>query len=373
MEPALPTDLSRDELLDLLPDGVVVADRDGVVTHVNEAARRLLRPAQEPVGRGLGEVLPLQDLDGRGWFACTTPYTGLRIRRLQAESSWHLPDGTELLLTARMHRRGPDAPVEHVVVSLRSARARTRLDRERSDLVATVAHELRSPLTGVRGFTASLLERWDKFNDEQKRLIMETVHADTDRLTRLIAELLEVARIDTGRLTLHPRPTDAAHVVAQVSRSVKAGTGREVSCQAEGDLPQIWADPDRLVQVVTNLVENALLHGDGAVHVSMENAGKVQGDRETPDGPPEMVRLVVQDEGAGISPEIRRRVFTKFWKYGARGGSGLGLYIVHGLVTAHGGTITIGDADGGGARIEVLWPVTAPGHGPGASAGPAAS
>ena len=337
-----------DDLLDLLPDGAVVADRLGVVTHVNDAARRLLAFEQEPVGRGLGDVLSLQDLDGHDWFTMTAPYTGLRIRRLQAEQSWYLADGTELLVTARIHRAATDQPVERVVVALRSARARSRLDRERSDLVATVAHELRSPLTGVRGFTASLLERWDRFNDEQKRLIIETVHADTDRLTRLIAELLEVARIDTGRLSLHPRPTDAVRVVEQVGRSVRAGTGREVRFDPPEALPALWADSDRLAQVVTNLVENAVRHGDGVVSLSL---GRCRLD-DGADG----VLLAVEDQGSGISPEIRRRVFTKFWKHGTRGGSGLGLYIVHGLVVAHGGRITIADAAGGGARIEVLWP-----------------
>lgn len=358
------TDPSDDDLLDLLPDGVVVADRAGTVTHVNEAARRLLG-AEARVGRPLGEVLSLQDLEGHDWLTVSAPYTGLRVRRLLAEQSWHLADGTEVLVTARIVRPSPTEPVERVVVSLRSARARSRLDRERSDLVATVAHELRSPLTGVRGFTASLLERWDKFNDDQKKLIMQSVHADTDRLTRLIAELLEVARIDTGRLSLHARPVDAAEAVLRVTRSVRAGTGREIRFDPAPALPPLHADPDRLAQVLTNLVENAVRHGEGVVRITVEPCGA---------GEDAYLALVVEDEGEGISPEIRRRVFTKFWRHGTRGGSGLGLYIVHGLVTAHGGRISIGDAPGGGARIEVLWPVErSHAHDTGSSVTPTAS
>jgi signal transduction histidine kinase len=247
-----------------------------------------------------------------------------------------------------MHRASPHHPVDQVAVSMRSARARDRLDRERSDLVATVAHELRSPLTGVRGFTGTLLARWDKFSDDQKKLIMQSVHSDTDRLTRLIAELLEVARIDTGRLSLYPRPVDVVAAVEQVTRSVRAGTGREVNFEPDGALPQILADPDRFAQVITNLVENAVRHGEGTVLVSA--APRRIDDQE-------FVEVVVEDEGEGISPAIRKRVFTKFWKHGTRGGSGLGMYIAHGLVTAHGGRIMIADAEGGGARLETSWPL----------------
>jgi signal transduction histidine kinase len=336
-----------EDVLDLLADGVLVAGPDGRVTHVNRMARELLG-ADDLVGRLLAEVLPLQDLDGRDWHTVTDPYDGLNIRKRQAEQAWRLPDGTELLVTTRMRRPSPHHPVDHVAVSLRSARARDRLDRERSDLVATVAHELRSPLTGVRGFTGTLLARWDKFSDDQKKLIMQSVHSDTDRLTRLIAELLEVARIDTGRLSLHPRPLDVAPAVEQVTRSVRAGTGREISFDPAVEAPRILADPDRFAQVLTNLVENAVRHGEGTVCVTV---GTTHVDAE------DFVDVVVEDEGEGIAPEIRKRVFTKFWKHGTRGGSGLGMYIAHGLVTAHGGRICIGDAEGGGARIATSWPV----------------
>jgi signal transduction histidine kinase len=333
-------------LLDSLPDGVLVAGADGVVRHANDMAEHLLC-SEELVGRTLAEVVALQDLEGRDWYTVTAPYDGLNIRRMQAEQAWHLPDGTELLVTTRMLRKSPHDPVEQVAVSLRSARARDRLDRERSDLVATVAHELRSPLTGVKGFTGTLLARWDKFSDDQKKLIMESVHSDTDRLTRLIAELLEVARIDTGRLSLYPRPLEVAIAVERVTQSVRAGTGREVHFEPDPGLPQILADPDRFAQVLTNLVDNAVRHGEGQVRVTAARATEGAG----------LVEVVVEDEGEGISPAIRKRVFTKFWKHGTRGGSGLGMYIAHGLVTAHGGRISIGDADGGGARIETAWPV----------------
>jgi signal transduction histidine kinase len=335
------------DVLDALPDGVVVADASGTVTTMNEAARRLLRTG-DGVGRHLSDVMVLADRAGNCWFGCTRPYDGLSIRSQLTEQAWYRDDGTELLLTARIVRDGPQSPVRQVAVTIRSAHARARLDRERSDLVATVAHELRSPLTGVKGFVSTLLSKWDRLNDEQKKMMLETVNVDADRLTRLIAELLDVARIDTGRLSLYPRPLDLTAAVRRVVESVRAGTGREIAFDAPVDLPQVSADPDKLAQVVTNLVDNAVRHGEGQVTLT---ANKTT-DEAGCDG----VLLHVDDEGEGISPDIRSRVFTKFWKHGTRGGSGLGMYIVHGLVAAHGGSVEISESPAGGARVTVVWP-----------------
>jgi signal transduction histidine kinase len=339
--------VGADDVLDTLPDGVVIADAHGTVTALNTAAARLLR-VPDGVGKHLSDVVLLQDRAGNSWYASTEPFTGLSTRTYLTERAWFLSDGTELLVTARIVRDGPRSPVAGVTVSVRSARARARLDRERSDLVATVAHELRSPLTGVKGFVATLLSKWDKLNDDQKKMMLETVNADADRLTRLIAELLDVARIDTGRLSLYPRPLDFEAAVGRVVASVSAGTGREIAFDVAGELPTVHADPDKLAQVVTNLVDNAIRHGEGQVTLT---ASPIRDEAEF-----EGVLLHVDDEGDGISPDIRSRVFTKFWKHGTRGGSGLGMYIIHGLVHAHGGSVEIDESPAGGARISILWP-----------------
>jgi signal transduction histidine kinase len=334
-------------VLDALPDGIVVADGAGCVELVNEMAERLLGTA-DGVGRHLADVVALADNEGNDWFGAAAPYDGLATRTALTEQSWFLADGTELLVTVRIHRPSPRHAVERVVVCLRSARARARLDRERSDLVATVAHELRSPLTGVKGFVATLLSKWDKLNDAQKKMMLETVNVDADRLTRLIAELLDVARIDTGRLSLYPRPLEFVPAVERVLTSLRAGTGREIALEVNGEPPQVLADPDKLAQVLHNLVDNAIRHGEGDVRLTVSPIEA--------DDPFAGLQLVVDDQGEGISPDIRSRVFTKFWKHGTRGGSGLGMYIIHGLVRAHGGSVEIDDAPGGGARIVILWP-----------------
>lgn len=332
------------ECIDALPDGVLVADAEGTVLSANVAAARLLKQ-DDLLGRPLLDVMALTDLQGCTWAEVAAPYTGFPFRSHLVEQAWRLSDGTELLVTVRLVRSGPHQPVQRVGVVLRSARARDRLDRERSDLVATIAHELRSPLTGVKGFTASMLANWERFSDDQKKLIIESVHHDTDRLTRLIAELLDVARIDTGRLSLRPRPVDVGPAVRRVTDSVHAHSRRPILVDVPEEVPAILADPDKFAQVMTNLVENAVRHGAGEVRVAARAAGAGQ------------VSFVVTDQGDGIAPEIRRRIFTKYWKHGNTGGSGLGMYVVHGLVTAHGGAVAVGDGEEGGARVEVLWPV----------------
>jgi signal transduction histidine kinase len=336
------------QAVDALPDGVVIADERAVVRLVNDRAASLLGTTCDAAeGRPLAEVLAVTNQEGASWVDCTQPYDGLVIRTGVPEQSWVCPSGEEVLVTARIHRAPGHGPVTDVAVSLRSGRARARLDRDRSDLVATVAHELRSPLTGVKGFVQALLNRWDRLNDEQKKLMLTTVHADSDRLSRLITELLDVARLDTGRLSMHRRPCDVPILVGRVVESVRAGAPHHIDFHAPDDLPQIWADPDKFTQVLTNLIENAIRHGSDPVTVTAMEEG-------------EHVVVQVDDSGDGIAPEVRRRAFTKFWTTGQRGGSGLGLYLVNGLVRAHGGTVSIDDAPGGGARIVTTWPPFTP-------------
>lgn len=341
--------MSTPDPLDLLPDGVVVADGAGRVSAINAVAAQMLDAgaSSDVVGRSLEDVLALTDHDGQAWTVANAPYAGLSTRKAVPEQAWLLPDGTEVLVTARLHRSSRIGPVSAVAISLRSGRGRARLDRDRSDLVATLAHELRSPLTGVKGFVHALLNRWDMLTDEQKRLMLTTAGADADRLSRLITELLDVARIDTGRLQLHRRPTDLAVRAERVRESIGVVTSTPVDLEADPDLPLVSADPDKVMQVLTNVVENAVRHGSGQVRIRVALW----------DEDPAYVAVTVTDEGEGIPPELRKRVFTKFWTAGTGGGSGLGLYIVRGLVKAHGGIVAVDDRPGGGARVVTTWPV----------------
>jgi signal transduction histidine kinase len=246
------------------------------------------------------------------------------------------------------------------VLVLRDTDSRRRAETDHAGLISTVAHELRSPLTSVKGFTSTLLRRWDRFTDDQKRLMLTTVEADADRVTRLITELLDISRIDAGRLQVRRQPVDLGPLaLARVERAEVAGEARgRVEVTVEPDVPEVWADPDRIQQVLDNLVENALRHGEGTVRLTVRR--DTDPGAPLPDGPG--VEVVVEDEGEGIAAEHLGLVFTKFWRGARRGGTGLGLYVVRGLVEAHDGRISVGVSEHGGARFRFTLPVGTPEH-----------
>jgi signal transduction histidine kinase len=385
---------------DDLPDGFVAADTDGLVRVFNRAAVALTGiGADDALGRPFDEVLPLRTVDGRDWWRLTDPYGGLSIRTGHPEAQLFLPrdlgrddteqddtdqndvaqndtdqndvarngpaqndpeSGTELLVTARYQRRdGRSTPVTGLVLSLRGTQAQRRRERRQSDLIATVAHELRSPLTSVKGFTATLLARWDRFTDDQKRMMLQTVDADADRVVRLIAELLDVARLDSGRMELHRVPVDLRELITdQVRACVAQGVPEETfRTRIPRGLPLVSADPDKLRQVLANLLENAVRHGGGTVTIEV----RAEDDRPRPDSlhteGVSSVAVAVSDEGPGIPEDQLNRVFTRFWRGGRRGGTGLGLSIVKGLVEAHGGLVSAGNGADGGARFRFTLPV----------------
>ncbi|MGW0083349.1 ATP-binding protein [Streptomyces sp. NPDC003393] len=359
---------------DDLPDGLVVADAHGRVICFNAAAARITAvPAEQALGQQLEKALPLEDLEGRRWWQLTDPYGGLAIRAGQPERNLLLHGGREVLVSARYVRDHPTGPVRRVVVCLRDTEARRRTERSHAELIATVAHELRSPLTSVKGFTATLLAKWERFTDDQKRLMLETVDADADRVTRLIAELLDISRIDSGRLEVRRQLVDMGAAVGRhVQAYVAAGQPADrFLVRTQHPLPELWADPDKIDQVLSNLIENAVRHGEGTVTIDITAASSPRDGDDPPDGENAQnaenientaTSVTVSDEGPGIPEESMNRVFTRFWRGSKRGGTGLGLYIVKGIVEAHGGTITVGRAVGGGARFRFTLPVGTPAH-----------
>ncbi|HUL25588.1 MAG TPA: PAS domain-containing sensor histidine kinase [Streptosporangiaceae bacterium] len=373
---------------DELPDGLVVADHTGRVAVFNRAAARLTGlSAADVLGADVRKALPLRDADGRCWWMSADPYQGLPTRTRHPEMSLYLHDGTELLVTVS-YVRGPHCatgaprpsgpgPLRYLMISLRGSQQRARLERVRADLVSTVAHELRSPLTSVKGFTATLLAKWTRFTDDQKRVMLETVNADADRVTRLITELLDVSRIESGRMEIHRQLVSIPERVQKiVAGRVAAGEQADrFQLVVAGELPETWLDADKVDQILGNLVENAIRHGAGTVTIVVEPVGTVASRgtsrADAAAGVPGGLRVVggpavavsVRDEGDGIAPELVPRIFRQFWRTKRRGGAGLGLFIVKGLVEAHGGSITVQRAPGGGAEFRFIMPAGLPDFG----------
>jgi signal transduction histidine kinase len=361
-------------MADELPDGLVVADDAGRVVVFNRAAVRLTGiAAEEAIGKYVNDVLPFRDDDGRDWWMFADPYNGLATRSRHPERSLFLGEGvpagpggtstrdsTEVLVSVGYVRDGRSGPVRRLVISLRGAQQRARLERSRAELVSTVAHELRAPLTSVKGFTATLLAKWSRFSDDQKRVMLETVNADADRVTRLITELLDVSRIESGRMEVRRQLVDVPERARKIiAGRVASGESEDrFRLEAAHDLPETWLDADKVDQILGNLVENAVRHGAGIVTVVVRPA-QLSGDQVSGDQQ-EAITVSVRDQGEGIPPEMALRVFRQFWRGKRRGGTGLGLYIVKGLIEAMNGEIAVARAPGGGAEFRFTLPAGTP-------------
>lgn len=350
---------------ELLPDGLVVIGGDRRIRFVNAEASRILDcDADDLVGRLVAEGLPLTDKYGRDWWAHTDPWQGLETRTGHREKLLVAPAGQDVLVTARYVRADRGGPIDRVMLGIRDAEARQRAERDQATVLSTVAHELRAPLTSVTGFTSSLLRRWDRFTDEQKRLMIETIEADANRLTRLITELLDISRLDSNSLNLRLGPVDlhdvlsrhvVRHELGRAPGSVRLRLGPRASVEG---LPPMWADADRLEQVFFNLIDNGLSHGAGVVTVTLDRDGHepTDGVCEGCSNRGDAVVVIVDDEGDGVAVDDREKVFGRFWHGPSNASTGLGLYVVRGLVEAHGGSVRAHTNEQGGARFVVRLP-----------------
>jgi signal transduction histidine kinase len=337
-------------VLDWLPDATVVVGGDGRIRHANTAAARLLEAdAAALAGRPVSDVLRLADDEGREWWALARPFDAdarLLPRMPETDLRLRTPSGRQRPVTVTAARRRGDGGIETLVLSLRRAERRHRLDAARSDLVSTVSHEIRSPLTSVKGFVKTLLAKWERFTDDQKRQMLATVNEDADRVTRLLGELLDVSRIDAGRLQLHRQMVDVAAVARRVAERLDVGDESRVRVRLDDDeLPKLYSDPDKLEQIFTNLIENALKYAEGEIVVT----AAVDDDS---------VRFTLADEGPGIAAAHLVNIFGKFFRPAGerRTGTGLGLYITKGIVQAHGGRIWAESTPGEGSRFHFTLP-----------------
>lgn len=225
----------------------------------------------------------------------------------------------------------------------------------RRDLIANVSHELATPLTAIQGFTEALLD--EVVSEPQERIeTTRLIAREAARLERLVGQLRQVALFEAGAMALQRTAVALPALVAETLAVLAPELERKriaVSSDLPPDLPPVFADADRLTEILLNLLDNAIRHtpDEGRIHIAAAASG---GEHA--------MRLSIADSGPGVAAEERERVFERFYRLdtsraAATGGSGLGLAIVRALVEAHGGTISLDEAPEGGARFTVTLPL----------------
>jgi hypothetical protein len=357
------------ELVDLLPDGVIRLDADRKITAANAAVSTFTGFApDELIGRDIVTALDPRTPDGRpcwpnGWHPAAL------LRSVQAIPEQEViltraDEGTMRAFVTGAYERDGAGALAGLVLVLRAAGKRVHKATSGIEIVSTVSHELRSPLTSVKGYTSLLLSRWERIGDEQKREMLEQVKHDADRVHRLITELLDISRLETDRLVLRRQMVDVVSVIQQVIEKVRFSYHDiDVTVDFPEGFPELYADPDKLEQVVTNLVENACKY---ASPQGMRVRGEVHTDEAE-------ATIAVSDAGEGIPEEDLPKVFTKFFRreLGRPTGSGLGLWISRGLVEAHGGRLVATSEVGRGTTFSFSLPLMAFEELHGASGAPA--
>lgn len=259
-----------------------------------------------------------------------------------------LANGKEMKVFLSFIYKRIDGNLSYILGSLRP-QIRGANSESGIEIVATVSHELRSPLTSIKGYSTLLLARWDRLRDDQKQMMLQQINHDADRVTRLITELLDITRLQLGRLVLHKRMVDIELlVVTTVEKLQFEHPELEVSLSFPDEFPTIYSDPDKLVQIITNLIENASKY---ASPKGIVISGEVLINE---------VQISVKDQGMGIPKQDLPKVFNKFFHHsdGKPSGSGLGLWISRGLVEAHGGKLTVVSELNIGSIFSFTLPVT---------------
>lgn len=243
-----------------------------------------------------------------------------------------------------------------VVWTVRDASEQARLERAKSEFVATASHELRSPLTSIKGFV-ELLQRSPENMSQRQREFVEIILKSTDRLVELVNDLLDVARIEAQQVEINRRPIDVGETVQEVAELFTPRVEQKrqhLSVQVAPTVPLALADTARVRQIVANLLTNAHLYTPeaGTIRVGVEP------DRA-------WVQIVVQDSGVGMTRDEVARIFDRFYRAGNRSGSnpgtGLGLSIVKSLVDLHHGEVDVESTPGRGTLFRVRLPATAAG------------
>jgi signal transduction histidine kinase len=322
-------------LIETMADGVVAADaRRGIVT-LNHAARRLLGYGPDDAVPALAELF--HEKAARALVEAVLAGADAEPRELERA-------GRALLVAGRA------LPNSGALLVIRDVTELRRLEAVRRDFVANVSHELKTPLTSIAGYAETLAS--EAAADTQTDRFARTILSNARRMQRLVDELLDLSRIESGRWQPTPEPVEVA-AVAREAWAPFADRARERQVELAVDAAaarRVTADPEALRQVFTNLLDNALRHTPRGGRITV-SAGPAPGGTV----------VAVADTGSGIAPDHLARIFERFYRADPgrsrdEGGSGLGLAIVKHLVEAHGGRVEARSSVGRGTTIRIFLP-----------------
>ena len=334
-------------VLEHVGDGIFVVDGDGLVQHWNPAAQAATGMSHDDVlGRPVTEILPGWQQAGPLVPVATMPGPdGLPPGTLPFE-----PGGREIWLSIS----GVAFP-DGVVYAFRNVTEERALDELKGEFVATISHELRTPLAAIYG-SAQTLRRDDlELDEETSGRLLVVITTESERLTRIASEILLANSLDSGRLVLDSREVDVYALVGEVVEEMRAifadRDGLRIDLPSANGQPAVVADPDRLRQVLINLIDNAVKYSPegGRVAVEIEPL-------------PHSVRVAIRDEGIGIPRAEQQRIFGKFYRVDPQlsrgvGGTGLGLYICRELVRRMQGRVWVASNEGEGSTFYVDLPL----------------
>lgn len=300
-----------------------------------------LQAVAEGVGSGLGRVerIPVAVADRQlGWIEVDTGQEGLDLAL--AQSDLLVATATQVAVAMERTRLGD---------AVRDARVEAETSELRAALFSSVTHDLRTPLAAIKAGVTSLATEDAVLDPERRDELLATVTEETDRLDRLVGNILDLARARAGALVLERQKIGVDELIdALLTRLGPRLTGHQVETKVRPDVPDVWVDPVQLDQALTNVVENAIAYSSagGMIRITVVHFRS-------------MVEIRIADSGPGIPPEERERVFEAFSRgeeARSKPGSGLGLAIARAVVLSHGGSIKIEDAPGGGAAILIELP-----------------
>ena len=345
-------------LIETSPVGVVVFDvGSGRPRLFNQEARRIVERLRLP-GRELEELLEVVTVRrGNGdevtlaQFPMTYQLSGAETVRAE-EITLSVPDGrsvTTLVNATPIH--SVDGEVESFVVTMQDLEPLEELERMRAEFLAMVGHELRTPLSSIKGSAVAVLGASRALDPAEMLQFFRVINEQADQTLGLIADLLDQGRIESGSLSVSPQPSDVTRLVDQAKNTFLSSGGKHaLDIDLPEDLPRVMADPGRIVQVLGNLLSNAARHSpeSSSIRIAAEQDGL-------------QVAISVSDHGRGVSLERLPHLFRKHGGAavgeGRLGGSGLGLAICKGLVEAHGGRIR---AESGGVGRGTRFTFTLP-------------